>query len=80
MDMFHDDAVLQTCVPPSSFLTVLRSKTRSALRAIRKELRGDLDRQTCPSSFTGFGGESRFERLGTDVVFDDIKALHLTLT
>ena len=77
MDMLHDDAVLQTCVRTQFFSHRLAQQGHVVLfEPFVKELRGDLDRQNLSIELHRLdGGEPRFERLGTDVVFDDIKAL-----
>ena len=77
MDMFHDDAVLQTCVRTQFFSYSFTQQGHVViLEPFLKDLRGDLDRQNLSIELHRLdGGEPRFERLGTDVVFDDIKAL-----
>ena len=77
MDMFHDDAVLQTSVRTQFFSYSFTQQGHVVLfEPFVKELRGDLDRQNLSIELHRLdGGEPRFERLGTDVVFDDIKAL-----
>ena len=77
MDVFHDDAVLQTRVRTQFFSYRFAQQGHVVLfEPFVKELRGDLDRQHLSVELHRLdGGEPRFERLGTDVVFDDIKAL-----
>ena len=77
MDMFHDDAVLQACIRTQFFSYRFAQQGHVVLfEPFVKELGGDLDRQNLSIELHGLdGGEPRFERLRTDVVFDDIEAL-----
>ena len=77
MDVFHDDAVLQTRVRTQFFPYRFTQQRHVVLfEPFVKELGRDLNRQDWAVKFDGLdGGEPRFERLGADVVFDDIKAL-----
>lgn len=77
MDVLHDDAVLQACVRTQFFSYRFAQQGHVVLfEPFVKELRGDLDRQHLSIELHRLDGdEPRFERLGTDVVFDDIKAL-----
>ena len=76
MNVFHDDAVLQARVRTQFFSYRFAQQGHVVLfEPFVKELRGDLDRQYLTIELDGLdGGEPRFERLGTDVVFDDIEA------
>ena len=77
MDMFHDDAVFQARIRSKFFSYRFAKQGYVVLfEPFVKELGRDLNRQDWAVKFDRLdGGEPRFERLGADVVFDDIKAL-----
>ena len=77
MDVLHDDAVFQASVRTQFFSYRFAQQGYVVLfEPFVKELRGDLDRQHLSIELHRLDGdEPRFDGLGTDVVFDDIKAL-----
>ena len=76
MDVFHDDAVLQSSVRAQFFPHRFAQQGDVVLfEPLVKELRRDLNRQHMAIQLDRLdGSEPRFERLGADVVFDDRQA------